>query len=581
MPSPFNFTGTAFGTLDTSSGIDNLPPGFNKPDICNLSVAENVRFTSDGGVRNRNGFQQKADLGTDAAVTDIETLAAVGVLFTKSGTKVKQSLDGETWYDTGLTRTTTEKDFLFPHENDMYVTNETDSFTRIATSTLSAVNSGAGTFSVATGDGDFFASGTVYIRGIAVTGGTLSGDNYTGATGLTAAMAVGDVVTQTSTPSGAPKGYCMEELQGSALVARGSTLSVSLPSTDQEPELFYDFTLANGATAKRLSSDITALKTGLGVTMIGMKQGIDVATGFEENSGALLTSPLSRVHSIPNNRCIVEMDRQFAILTTEGRIIPAMNFDTGFQLVEDPNAKRNFDYPVQKYIQQNKSSDNSQNFLHYDPAEKLLTACILLKTNVTVEIVCQIDIGAWSIDTSKNFRCKTNFNGRVYAGDDTTSLVYLDSEGWMDNEAAINSRITTGVFRISKKAITGDYLLHTFGGLLSSAGQFNMRVILDGDVLENKLYRAAPSGNGDSLQELMLMDVDTGIPIGSGLISSQQIGSGGQVADAFRFDIPYELMHDAQSAQLEWEITDEGTAFELRYFDLSGETEGALLLTHT
>ena len=575
----FNFTGSSFATLDTSSGVENLNPSVNKAMPCTLSVASNVRFTQDGGFRNRDGFTQMADLATSAKVDDCCTLAIWNVTFWKSGTTIKYGyktdIDAGTTYATGLTRTATEKDFLYPHERSIYCTNETDTFTRIAVSRLTAVNSGAGTFSLETGDGDFFSSGTVIIRGISVTGGTLTGNNMTGTSGLTGAMAIGDIVIQTSTPSGAPKGYCMDELEGSALLAIGDSIYASLPSTDRQPELFYDFNLTNGATAKRLSSRVRCIKSGLRVALVGMVGGIDVASGFEPNTGGLLTQPLSRVHNVQNNRSIVEMDTKFAVLTGEGRILLAAQGLNGFELIDNPDTKKNFDYPVAKYIRDNKAQDdNSQNFLHYNPLTKVLKVTILMNTGLTEDIICQTDIGAWSIDNSKNFRCRLNIQGSEYAGDDSDDKIHKDEDGYTDNGAAIVSRVTTGRLRLGRKGVTGDYLMLTYGGVLSENGKFTQRIIHNAEIDEEEIM-------AEDLIESGLMTIAPTVSLGEGDMGNEIIGTEGTETDVFSFNLPYEMMVEGEYIQLEWEISDEGAKAEIRYFSLDGETENELLLNNT
>lgn len=576
MPSAFTFSAPSFASLDTSSGIENLSPSVNKAESCTLSAALNVRFTENGGWKPRDGFTQVVDLASSAKVDDCVTLPVWDVTFWKSGTKIfygyKSDIDAGTTYDTGLTRTASEKDFLYAHERKVYATNETDSYTRIAVSRLTAVNSGAGTFSLESGDGDFFASGTVVIRGVSVTGGTLSGDNMTGCTGLTGAMAIGDIVIQTSTPSGAPKAYCMADFEGSALVGFGDTVFASLPSTDREPELFDDFTLANGATAKRLSGRVRCIKTGLKVALIGMLNGIDVAPGFEPITGALLTSPLSRVHGVPNNRCIVEMDNKFAILTNEGRILIALNGLNGFELVDNPDTRKNFDYPIAGYMKSNKDqTDNSQNFLHYNPATKTLKATVLMKTGITEDIICQTDIGAWSIDDSKNMRCRLNVQGAEYAGDDSGDKIHRDDYGYTDNGAPIVSRVTTGKLRLGRKGVTGDYLNLVYGGVLSENGQFTQRIIHN-DVVDEEVIMA------ENMIEDGQMTLAPSVSLGEGEMGAETIGGEGSETEVFGFNFPYEMMVDAESVQLEWEVSDEGSKVEIRYFELSGEHEGETLI---
>lgn len=579
MPRPLNFTGTSFQTLDSSSGLENLSPQVDKPDGCTLSAAFNVRFTGDGGCRNRSGFTELVDMGTSAKVDSCVTMNIYGATFWKSGTAIhvatKAQLDIGLSYTVGVTRTATEKDFLFVNEKDVYATNETDSFLRIAVSKATVAIADTDV-TITVKDIDQFAAGggTVYINGDSIAYTGVSGSTLTGVTGIaTGGHPVDSIVTQTSTPSGAPKGTCMAALEGSALVGKGSVINVSLPANDQEPELFYDFNLANGATAKRMSSNVNALKTGLGVTMIGMSEGIDVATGFEPNSGALLTNPLSRVHGVPGAHCIVEMDRQFLILTNTGRLIPAMNTVDGFQLMDDPqNPRQNFDYPIQGYIQKNKDqSDNTKNFLFYNPASKTVKATILMKDGLTQEIVCQTDIGAWSVDDSKNFNCRTLIEGVEYCGDDTDDKIYRDEYGSTDNGFPIVSRITTGRLRLGRKGVTGDYLTFTYGGTISENGQFYQRIICDDEVFEELIMAEDMAEDGQ-------MSLSSGISLGEGELGAETVGDEGDTTEVFTFNYPYEMSLEGEYVTLEWEISDEGTRAEFRYFDLGGESEGVLLL---
>ena len=582
MPTEISFSGTGFAGVDNSSGVESLGPFANKADVVRVSVAENVRATRDGGLRTRNGYEEEADLALDAAVDDIETHPMFNCLFLKCGTQIRQSLNRETWYTIGVTRTAAEKDFLFPYRKDMFSTNQTDSSLRIAVTTVASVNVAGGTLDVRTGDGsNFGSSGTFYVRGIAVTYTGRSTDQFTGCTGLTAAMAAGDILTETSTPSSFPKGTCIAEIEGSLVVggvkANPTTLYWSEPSTPANPELAYSFP---ATYVKSMPSDITALKSGNRVLLIGLKTGLQFSSGFDVTTGVLLTISLSQTHGIPGARCIAQMDEEFCILTNTGRMLPVAQTDAGFSVIQNPDDPRlDMDYPIQGYMQKNLDRQTlDENFIHYDPGTREASGVVRMKTGLTREFIFQRDIRAWTHDTGKNFRCKTIFKNRTLAGDDADSVIYLVDEGWTDNGTAINVRIVTGIMRATRKGITCDYLLHTFGGLLSAIGQFNMRVLLDGTIVENKLYKAVGTSG---LITKMLMDVQTGVAVGGGQVGSEQIGSGGQVADAFAFTVPYEFMGEAEQSQIEWETTDEGVIFELRFFDLSGETEGELLLNHT
>ena len=578
----FNFSASAFSTVDTSSGIENLKPQVNKQSSCTLANAFNVRFTSEGGVRNREGLEKIVTIGSGAKVDSCITHHNLGFTLWKSGTGIyigtKAQLLAGNVYTIGVTRTASEKDFFLVNNNDVYATNYTDSYLRIACATATVVIADSDTTITVSNIYQFSASGTVYINGDAITysGVNTGNSTLTGVSGIaTGGHAVGSIITQTSTISSAPKGTCIAELEESSLVGRDSTLSASLPQTDAEPELFYDFNITNGATAIRLSSNITALRSGLRVVMIGMSEGIDVATGFEPNSGALLTSSLTKVHRVPNAGCITEMDRQFSVLTSDGRILVAQNTDAGFQIIDNiTNQKQNFDYPVQGYIQKNKDSDNSQNYLFYNPSTKILKAVILMKTGLTEEIICQTDISAWSIDTGKNVGCRTTLEGLELSGDNSEDSIYLDETGTTDNGLPIAWRITTGRLRLGLKGVTGDYLNLTYGGVLTGNGQFRQRIIYNGQTIEEDILAEDLVTEGQ-------MTLTALSSLGEGLLGNEQLGGRGSEVDVFPFNIPYEVMFEAEYAQLEWEGTDEGTAFEIRYFDLSGEHENELLTNPT
>jgi hypothetical protein len=572
--SQFSFTATAFSTADYTSGVENLPPGVNKPQACRLASAENVRFTQDGGIATRTGPTETADLATSAKIDSLMTLPEFGVMFGRSGTKIFQSVDGSTWYDIGVARTAAKGDFLFSHGKDVFATNTTDAFLRIAVSKVTTTFAHTDVEIVVDDITQFAASGKVYIDGDEIDYTGITGSKLTGVTNIaTGGHLAGAIITQTSTPSTAPKGSCMTEFQDAALVAAGRSLHASLPSTTDNPEYFYDFNTNSGAVTKLLDSDITALKTGLGVVLVGMKRGMDIVLGFHEDSGAILSAPLSRVHSIPNANCLAEMDKTFVGLTSEGRILVIANDGNGFTIIENPsNPTEEFDYFVQKYIADHiDKNDLSQNYVHYDPASKELTVCVKLKTGITAEIVHQRGIGAWSIDTSRSISCRTNFKGRVYSGSDFTDKIYLENDSRVDAGVPILSTFSTGVLSLARKGITGDFLSLTMGGLLSPVGEFEFTITANGLQQDKVLVKAA------DMIELGLMSTTSGLSMGEDTLSTQTIGSPGAYTEAYKFTYPYEMMIEAEQIQIAWSVKDEGTKFELRYFDLTGETDAELL----
>ena len=576
MPSPVSFVFTGFQGVDTSSGIESLGASPNSPGRYNLATIENGRITRDGGVFVRNGIEQVQSLSTNAKVDSIEGMEndKLQVVFTKSGTQILQSKDPETtaFTDIGVTRTAGESDFFFHKRKDVYAINQTDDPLQIVVSTVASVDTGASTLTLRTGDGaEFASSGTVYVLGISVTYSGVSTDTLTGCSGLTAAMAAGDIVTQTVVQSSIPKGTTMGELDGSALVggvsADATALYFSEPSSTANPELFYSFPTTYVTPLPR---DITAIKSGSTSTLIGMRKGLQFTNGFNILIGVPETHSASTVHSIPNAHCMEQTDEDFAILTQEGRILPAGQTDAGFQVVENPlNTIEDMDYPIQGFIQKNADkSDGSSNFIHYDPSSRTVSNSILMNTGINQELVYQRDIGAWSVDTAKNIACKTVFKGKTYAGSDNDDKIYLDNSGRTDDQIPINFRMVTGQMMLDEKRIKFDILNLVVGGLLSALGQFTIRVICDGSNAFSQDITA------DQLVDMDLMDLTTGVPIGYGGIGGEEIGSGGDAVEGFAFTCPIELSIECSFFQVEIQTLDEGTALEVRELRVDCETEG-------
>ncbi len=578
MSKQLTFSFTGFRGLDSSSGIENLGPVPDKPDHYALSILQNGRVTQDGGVYIRKGLEKIATLDSDAKV---DTLLGVEndswqVMLAKSGTKIYQSKDPDSglFYTIGASKTASERDFFFPKRKDVYDVNQTDNFFRIAVSIIASINVAGSTVTLRTGDGESFSvSGTIYIRGIAVTYSGKSTNTLTGCTGLTAAMIADDIVTQTTSYASNPKGSCMGELEGSALVggvsADKSGLYWSEPSSTANPELFYDFP-TNYVTP--LPRDITAIKSGNRATLIGMSKGLKYTAGFEPTVGDPVIVAASSAHSVPNAFCIDQLDEDFVILTGDGRILPAGQTDAGFKIVEDPkNPRGDMDYPVQGFLQKNAAKDDaSDNFVHYDPSARIAYSSIKMNEGFTKDVVLQRDIGAWSIDTGKAVSCRTMFKGKTYAGSMRNGHIYLDNSIITDEGNEIDFRMVTGLMSLDERRVQFDLLNLHIGGLLSAIGVFNVYIYADGSLVFSDEVTA------EELIEKGLMDVTTGIPIGYGNVGHEQVGTGGEVIEGFAFTYPLECSIECnQTLQIEIQVVDSGTSAEFRSLRADIETEGS------
>lgn len=576
MPKEFSFTYTGFKGTDTSSGLESLGAYPGSPDKYHLAVIENGRVTQDGGVYTRKGLTEVADLGS-SRVDNIEGVEndAWQIVLVKSGTKIYQSKDPDNglFYDIGVTRTAAETDFFFPKRKDIFALNRTDSFLKITVSTIASVSVAGSTLDLRTGDGaDFAASGTVYVRGIAVTYSGKSTNQLTGCSGLTAAMAAGDIVTQTTAYASNPKGTCMGELEGSALIggvsADATGLYWSEPSSNAEPELFYEFP---ATYIKPMPRDITALKSGNNATMIGMRKGVNFTSQFDETTGVPLSHSVSTVHSIPNAYCIEQMDEDFIVLTSQGRILPAGQTDAGFKIIDDPrNPRSDMDYPVQGFIQKNADQEDAdENFTFYDPSSRTAVSSIKMNEGFSKELVLQRDIGAWSIDTGKSVACRTTFKGKTYCGAQMGGKIYLDNDTNLDDGISIDFRIVTGLMMVDEKRIQFDVLNFIIGGLLSALGRFTVRILADGAYVFSEEFTA------EQLVDQGLMNIATGIPIGYGNIGSESIGTGGTVIEGFAFSLPIEFSIECHTLQVEIQANDDATSLEVREMRIDCETEGS------
>ncbi len=208
---PFPITAQNYSKgLDLTSGPESLHPE-------QLVWAENVRYTKTSEVVTRPGFLTQSSLGTSARVDAAGVMPNYSAIFAKSGTKIFQTIDkGVTCYDIGLTVTASKVGTFHSLGKDMFYTNDTDGFKRIAVSTLAA-NADATNhiLQIRTGDITQFASstvtsGTVYVRGIAVTfNNNLSYTVNTGTDFITATgqnLANGTAVVFTNSGGACPAG---------------------------------------------------------------------------------------------------------------------------------------------------------------------------------------------------------------------------------------------------------------------------------------------------------------------------------------------------------------------------------------
>lgn len=575
VASKYRTTATAYSRgLDVTSGEENLAPMSGKAEPGSLTVADNARFSREGGVFTRLGFEQKADLGSSAKVDTIITMDEFDVMFAKSGTDIYQSIDGSTWYSIGATVTAGERSAMFADGNNVYVGSATDGYMRIAVSTLQTaiVAATSTTVTVRAGDGQFYTNGsaTIYIEGDAISSTSRSSDDITVTDStIDANHAVGTIVTEVFTVDANLGATAINELDNSIVVAEGNTVKYSAPYTEANPEYAYDFS-ANGAGAKKFITEVTALGEVVGGLLVGTKKTMEFAYAFDLDTGGLLTRAVSKTHGVPNAFCFAQGDKVSYVFTGR-RVLPVVSDANGVQVVDDIfNDRNNLDYPVRSFLN-GLDDDQSLSFSHYDPSTSELTVSVI-ENGISKELVYIEDIGTWSIDNGKPFGCKTNFKGRVYAGDEADDKIHLADEDVGDNTDAIGHRFVSSLYTVANKTVSSDYLKFTFSGLLSGAGEFILRIYANGILEQEETITAS------DLQSAGLMDTSAGIPLGSGTIGSSTIGSSGTIVEVFPFSYPYEMLLTGRTIQFEWEVVDDGTMLEIRSSTLDAETSNSLYL---
>lgn len=510
MVNRFSFTATKFLGLNVTDSPESVGPAPNKPGPTYLTAAENVRFNKRGSVTTRKGFEQKIDLATSAKVTSMG--AHENAMFARSGTKIHYSTNEWTSStDTGETRTAAALDFFYPRQDEMFVLNATDGLLRFA-------------------------------------------NDYTTPDSLTSIV-----------------GGCISELEGSMLIGTGNVIKYSAPSTEANPEFFYDFT-NNGAGSKLMPSTVNALKAGAGIVLIGMAKGLAYAYAFDLDTGALLTRDLQDQdnHGTPSAYCISYVGNNTFAVFTGRRVLLAVGDAAGIQIVENLfRDDQSFDYPVLTDFQAG-DEDQSLSWTHFNPTTKQLYVSYL-QNGISRIKVCDMTSGAWSDDTGKPYSCMVNWEFRAYAGDDNDDKIYLDDEGTTDNGIPIRHRITLPILTLGDT--TAEWHGMNYSGLLSGAGAYTQRILINGgrEELEEDVTADDLIGEG-------LMDTSAGIPLGTGLVGAETIGSGGESPEGFKFRYPWEFLFVGEQAQAEVEILDEGSQMELRKLSLFGETEGELEL---
>lgn len=523
------------------SGSRNLPDG-------TITDGASVRFIKKTAIHTGPGYRRTCTIGGGAKVDDLfgSSMQTFKTLWGKTGTRIAHNLQNDDApYTVGLTLTAAQRQaFLEVRNGDLLTFNQVDSPSRIAVSTVSAINSGAGTFSVRVGDGGKFISGTVYIRGIAVTGGTLSTDSYSGCSGLTAAMAVGDLVTQTSQPSSFAlgKGTCGMFMDGSTLIAgikgREDVIYTSAPATFDNPEYAYDLA-GHGASAKVMQNPVVAMIKGSSLGYIFGTNWCESTPGFDLETGILQSFPVSPVHGAYNARCVVNMGGRAAMLG-EGRFIPIdIKLDPQGNPVGKPDDT--FDGPIRPWLESFDPSSEQVDaaLVQYDVFRGLVSITGSVNGAIETKLFdSRKGVEAFLPKEIRPMRCHVFFDGNSYFGSNSVDKVFQNHVTLTNNGFPILHKWRTGWLesfaktgKKGKQQVLLDYL--AFNGYMSEANEFTVNIYRDGNT-DTPVYSIDLDDS--------LITSSSGIALGTRNVGVNLLGGGGEaVTLAYRFQADIDL----------------------------------------
>ena len=451
------------------------------------------------------------------------------------------------------------------------INKNTDDFkisTTYGGSAVDITDAGTGTHS--------FTDGICYCKGKMFVYTGKSGNNFTGARVQSGTYTVGLAVTQSFDPLYGKKGTCMYDLDEKLLLGGVSgyedMLYYSATSSEANPEYVVDFT-AGDASGKRMPSAITALMSGSKTVLIGLKKGIYYAQGFNATSGALESKRITDNFGVPNAQCIIYMDPYYFVFTGK-RILQIYVQDDGrAQLIEPTreNEFRPFDHPVQGLLAKC-DADQSGAFGYYDPNTNHMIWSVVINS-INQEAVWDNNSHKWvSVDKGKPVACRVSYNSRTYSGDVNAGKIYLEDEGLADGGITIAHRVLTREYVYDDERATIDLTEFYHAGYLSGAGDLNLHIYANGKKQNTINIHALDKESGDGLVTLGLMDLDSGTPIGGGVIGGITFLSSGDEEEVFDYDYPLGLLDSATTYQFEFETIEEGTQWALRQSKLIGET---------
>lgn len=510
-----------------------------------LKTAQNLRYLESGGFYTRPGYLDSENSTGEAKKWDgLYAMEDNSLVFAVTNGKIFHNGSGSMNSLIFSSLTAGKTTFMDEYNGDVYLTNTTDGFRRIAISTLqSALTAGVSTtLTVEGGQGwRFGSSGIINVNGDDITYTSRTNDvlTITAAT-VTNNHAIGEYVTEMSAPAGAPNGSALAFYAEKCFVIgvpgtsgnkyTSSTAFYSETAIASTPEKVYSF-LSSGRELIGKGGDLIAIISGRDNLFLFKRKSIEYVYSIDASSGAPLHKEISSIYGVPGPFCVTQMGNLIVFFT--GKELKTIGFQS--EAASTFTIDSFFDKKIQKTLQL-LDEDQSDAILIFDKKRKLLK----LWANYSGQRVCFVYFlptkanndkrfsGAWSIDIGKDADRATVWKNDIYWS--SADLLFRDEFGLDDNGSPIHVVMETKEFTAGNFIEPDEWQKVALVGAMSEGGSFDLTVYVDNTPVATENVTAAN-----------LITATGGYPIGQSPIGYQTLGGGGDGSiTIYPFNFPFE-----------------------------------------
>lgn len=537
-------------------------------ELGEIAGGESARFVNGAGIYTGPGFRKAGDLGTSSSVNPLQEATVFPALWAKSGTTIQfsENPDGGEFYAVQASPTSTEGGWFQEQGNgDMFYINQVDDPLRIAVGRNTSAIADTDTTITVGADwiNKFATSGTVYIRGDAITYSGVNATQLTGVSGIqSGGHPVNSLVIQTSNPStfgSAYNGTFAFEME-SRLITGGrlhyeNILSASGPEDATHPQYFYDFT-GNGAVQKVMAGRLTGGIRGIGRAYLFTDNQCFQFRGFDTTTNGFLIDQLSQNYGAYNQRCIVDMEGTIAFLG-QRRLIP-IDIQLAASGTSQPAFGEKFDQKIRPWLNE-LDDDQSHARLDYNKNTKILKISAV-RNGALETYIYDRSSGVFGPKEIRSVACYGKFQGRTYFGHVSNGLVYKDDEGRTNDGLPIVHRWITGLISYDKGRSYIQGYTFTYHGVMTIGCEHTLNIYVDESPI--------PVFSQNYDDSLIVSTV--GSPLGSRGIGQTVVGSSSPSDGTMAYTFYNTILLAGLSGehfQFEWITQKEGVFLQVEDFD--------------